>query len=88
MELQGQQQQVLKLQADGQFSSAPTKKRLHEDVVTQVKVDRGQHCRPAQRQVNFNLKATPVPTPPVHSLSSSTNSCILLWRYSEVNIFM
>uniref|UniRef100_I1PT52 NAC domain-containing protein n=2 Tax=Oryza glaberrima TaxID=4538 RepID=I1PT52_ORYGL len=63
MEVQGQQQQVLKLQADdGHFSSAPTKKRLHQDVVAQVKVDRGHHCMPAQRQVNFNLKVTPVPT--------------------------
>uniref|UniRef100_A0A0D9ZVC3 NAC domain-containing protein n=1 Tax=Oryza glumipatula TaxID=40148 RepID=A0A0D9ZVC3_9ORYZ len=32
------------------------------DVVAQVKVDRGHHYMPAQRQVNFNLKATPVPT--------------------------
>uniref|UniRef100_A0A0D3G464 NAC domain-containing protein n=1 Tax=Oryza barthii TaxID=65489 RepID=A0A0D3G464_9ORYZ len=46
MEVQGQQQQVLKLQADD----------------AQVKVDRGHHCMPAQRQVNFNLKVTPVPT--------------------------
>uniref|UniRef100_A0A0E0KZF8 NAC domain-containing protein n=1 Tax=Oryza punctata TaxID=4537 RepID=A0A0E0KZF8_ORYPU len=62
MKVQGQQQQVLKLADDGQFSSVPTKKRLHEDAVAQVKVDRGHHCMQAQRHVSFNLKATPVPT--------------------------
>ncbi|KAF0932285.1 hypothetical protein E2562_009550 [Oryza meyeriana var. granulata] len=78
MKVQRQQQQVLKL-ADGQFSSVPTKKRLHEDVVVQVRVDRGEdqhdhHCTPAQRHVSFNLKATP--SFPTSDLTSSASPLV------------
>uniref|UniRef100_A0A0D9WDM0 NAC domain-containing protein n=1 Tax=Leersia perrieri TaxID=77586 RepID=A0A0D9WDM0_9ORYZ len=72
MNVQRQQHQVLK-QADGQLRPLPTKKRLHEDVVAQVRVNHGGEKRdhrymPGQRHFSLNLKATPVPT------TSSTSS--------------
>ncbi len=54
---------------------------IPQDVVAQVKVDRGHHCMPAQRQVKFNLKVTPVPT------TSSFPVVIDKQLYSPVALF-
>ncbi|XP_015692934.1 NAC domain-containing protein 4-like isoform X1 [Oryza brachyantha] len=58
---QQQKQQVPKpKQGDGRFVSVPTRKRLHEDVVTQVRVDRGGEQRDSHG--SFHLDAASVPT--------------------------